>query len=152
VRPEGSGRGQGLALPAILLVLGFLLSAALVRERAHEERLPGQAAGVLELVRRSQATIRDLTGEVAALSAELQAAQRAGARESARVRYVLARVERLRPSAGLVPAEGPGVVVELTDSAEAAVTAGEATDLRIQDVDVQLVVNALWAWGAEAWP
>jgi uncharacterized protein YlxW (UPF0749 family) len=137
-------------LPAILLVLGFLLTAAVVRERAREEGLAGDAASVLELVRRRQATIRDLTSEAEALTAELTAAQRAGARESDRVRTLLARVDRLRPSTGLAAVDGPGVVVVLADSEEAPATVGEASDLRIQDVDVQLVVNSLWAAGAEA--
>jgi uncharacterized protein YlxW (UPF0749 family) len=137
-------------LPAILLVLGFLLTAAVVRERAHEEGLAGETASVLELVRRRQATIRELTTEVQALSAELTAAQRAGGRESHRVRTLLARVDRLRPPTGLGAVHGPGVMVVLADSEEAPATVGEASDLRIQDLDVQLVVNALWAAGAEA--
>lgn len=45
---------------------------------------------------------------------------------------------------GTVPVTGPGIVVTLDDSA--ATTATE----RIQDFDLQVLVNALWASGAEA--
>jgi uncharacterized protein YlxW (UPF0749 family) len=62
----------------------------------------------------------------------------------------VARVEDLRAPAGLAPVAGPGVVVELTDSPDAPRTRGDQTDLLIQDVDLQLVANALWSSGAEA--
>jgi uncharacterized protein YlxW (UPF0749 family) len=62
----------------------------------------------------------------------------------------VAREQQIRPAAGLAPMEGPGVVVELRDSAEAPRTRGEVLDLRIQDVDIQLMVNALWAAGGRA--
>jgi uncharacterized protein YlxW (UPF0749 family) len=42
------------------------------------------------------------------------------------------------------------VIVELSDSGVSPQTRGELTDLRIQDVDLRLVVNALWEAGAEA--
>jgi uncharacterized protein YlxW (UPF0749 family) len=150
VRSEGRGRGQGLLLPAVLLVLGYLVSAAVAQERAQEERIPGQTADLVELVRLREAAIRDLSAQVGQLAAELAGAQKAGARGSSVARSVLGRVERLRGPAGLAPLRGPGVVVELADSAEAPRTTGDLTDLRIQDTDVQLVVNALWAAGAEA--
>jgi uncharacterized protein YlxW (UPF0749 family) len=41
-------------------------------------------------------------------------------------------------------------LVELEDSQASPRTRGEITDLRIQDVDLRLVVNALWRAGAEA--
>jgi uncharacterized protein YlxW (UPF0749 family) len=146
----GRGQGQGLVLPIILLVVGFLVSAAVVRERAHEERLPRQAAELIDLVRRRQATIRTLTADVGELSARLAQAQETGARESVRVRQVLGMVGRLRVPAGFEAVRGPGVTVELADSPDAPRTRGEITDFRIQDVDLQLVVNQLWAAGAEA--
>jgi uncharacterized protein YlxW (UPF0749 family) len=150
VRGDRGDRRQGLVLPAILLLLGFLVSAAVVRERTLEERLPARSADLLELVRRRQGTIAELSSEVDQLAVDLTRAQRTGARESSRVREALARVEGLRTSVGLAPVRGPGVVVELSDSPDAPRTTGEATDLRIQDVDLRLVVNALWAAGAEA--
>jgi uncharacterized protein YlxW (UPF0749 family) len=137
-------------LPAIVLVLGFLVSAAVVQERAQEARLPAQTRDLVDLVIRRQHTIRELAGQVRSLSDELAGAQEAGARESERVREVVSRVERLRAPAGLEGLRGPGIVVELSDSPDAPRTRGDVTDLRIQDVDLQLVANALWAAGAEA--
>lgn len=46
--------------------------------------------------------------------------------------------------AGTLPVAGPGIVISLDDTA--AVTSAE----RIKDFDLQVLVNALWASGAEA--
>lgn len=147
---DGGSRGESLVLPAILLVLGFLVTAAVVHERAREQRAPEQTEDLVRLVRRRQAAVRDLGAQVRSLTEELAGLQVAGAAGSARVEEVVARVEGLRASAGLEALRGPGVVVELADSPDAPRTGGDVTDLRIQDVDLQLVVNALWAAGAEA--
>jgi uncharacterized protein YlxW (UPF0749 family) len=144
------GQRPGLVLPSILLVLGLLVSAAVVQERGREERLPSQAEDLAELIALRRAATRELSGELATLSERLVAAQAAQAEGSDQARAVVARLERLRPAAGLAPIEGPGVVVELRDSAEAPRTRGEVLDLRIQDVDIQLVVNALWTAGGRA--
>ena len=143
-------RRPGLVLPSILLVLGLLVTAAVVQERGREERLPRQAEDLTDLIARRRAATRELSSELAALSERLAAAQAAQAEGSQQVGAIVARVDRLRPAAGLAPLQGPGVVVELRDSAEAPRTRGEVLDLRIQDVDIQLVVNALWAAGGRA--
>lgn len=140
------GQRPGLALPSILLVLGVLVTAALVQR----ERLPGQARDLVGLIEQRRSATRALSGEVAKLSDRLASAQAARAEGSQELAEVLERVDRLRPAAGIGPVEGPGLVVELRDSDEVPRTRGEALDLRIQDVDVQLVVNALWASGGRA--
>lgn len=143
-------RRPGLVLPSILLVLGLLVTAAVVQERGREERLPRQAEDLTDLIARRRAATRELSSELAALSERLAAAQAAQAEGSQQVGAIVARVDRLRPVAGLAPLQGPGVVVELRDSAEPPRTRGEVLDLRIQDVDIQLVVNALWTAGGRA--
>jgi uncharacterized protein YlxW (UPF0749 family) len=144
------GQGRGLVLPAIIMILGLLVTAAVVEERRREQRLPSEAEELAELIRRRRATIEDLSAELGSLSDRLAAAQAEQARGSHRVRRVVARVDALRAPAGLAPVRGPGIVVELTDSPDAPRTRGEQTDFRIQDVDLQLVANALWSAGAEA--
>lgn len=140
------GQRPGLTLPAILLVLGIMVTAAVVQR----ERLPTGARDLVELVERRRAATREMSADVSGLSDRLASAQAARAEGSAELAEVLDRVERLRSSGGLGAMEGPGLVVELRDSEEDPRTRGEALDLRIQDVDLQLVVNALWAAGGRA--
>ncbi len=140
------GQRPGAALPSILLVLGVLVTAAVVQR----ERGPGRSEDLLRLIERRREATRELSAELATLGERLDRAQAARAEGSEEVAELLRMVEGLRPAAGLGPVEGPGLVVELRDSGEAPRTRGEALDLRIQDVDVQLVVNALWAAGSRA--
>jgi uncharacterized protein YlxW (UPF0749 family) len=139
-----------LIVPAILLLLGFLVTSALVEERRREEQLPSRAAELLDLIRTQEAGIQELSVEAHALSSRLRDLQRTGAMESSLLRDALDDLNRLSLPASVVAARGPGVVVELADSESSPQTRGELTDLRIQDVDLRLVVNALWQAGAEA--
>lgn len=143
-------RGGGVVVPTILLLLGFLVTSALLEEREREAQLPTRAAELLELIEGREAIIGELEGEFRSLSERLRRLQRADASGSSRLREALAAIERLRPLASLAAARGPGVVVELSDSETAPRTRGDLTDLRIQDVDLRLVVNAMWQAGARA--
>jgi uncharacterized protein YlxW (UPF0749 family) len=64
---------------------------------------------------------------------------------------VTERLRAIEQEVGVAAVTGPGVVVRLTDAPAAERGAGAtAADGRIQDRDLQDVVNALWAAGAEA--
>jgi uncharacterized protein YlxW (UPF0749 family) len=63
---------------------------------------------------------------------------------------VLQRATELGIASGQTPVRGEGIVVELADSAAAQQGEAGTEDQRVQDVDLQVVVNALWASGAEA--
>ena len=143
-------RAEGLAVPAIVLLIGFLVTSALVEESRREAELPSRTAELLELIRTQEASIAELSTQARSIASRLRELQRSDALESERLREILADVERLRLPASAGPARGPGVVVELADSETSPQTRGELTDLRIQDVDLRLVVNALWQAGAEA--
>jgi uncharacterized protein YlxW (UPF0749 family) len=147
---HGGGRSHDLVLPALILVLAFLITAAVAHERARERRIPAQTSDLADLVRRRQADVRGLAADVRSLSRELVEVQERGAGRSDQGTAVGASVERLRAPAGLEAVRGPGLTVELADSPDAPTDPGESTDLRIQDLDLQLMLNALWAGGAEA--
>jgi uncharacterized protein YlxW (UPF0749 family) len=134
----------------VLLVLGFLVSTGFVQERLRERQLPSRRQELEALVRQRQADVRDLSAEVGELSDRLAGIQDRVALGSSRVREIVEEAEMLSAAAGVAGALGPGVVVELADSPRTPSTQGEAADLRIQDVDLQLVVNTLWQAGAEA--
>jgi len=68
------------------------------------------------------------------------------------VERVQARIDELRQPAGLQPVQGPGLSVTLEDAPEEIVDSAEigVNDLVVHQQDIQAVVNALWAGGAEA--
>lgn len=147
---RSAGGRPALVLPAILMVLGFLVAAAVAEERVRERAFPGQAAELLGLIEARHTAIAELAEEARRLSARLERVRERAATGSASLRQTLDRIDALRLDAGLAPVEGPGVVVEVRDSEDAPTTRGEVTDLRIHDVDLQLIVNALWRAGAGA--
>ena len=96
------------------------------------------------------AQLEELRAEVTSTRDDLLAASAVGQR----ARDALARAEE---SAGAVPVSGPGLLVTLANADPSANedpvgggTAEEDPREQVQDGDLQLVVNALWAAGAEA--
>jgi uncharacterized protein YlxW (UPF0749 family) len=98
------------------------------------------------VVRERAATVQDLQDQVDALTA--QAAP--GSAEVARLR---AEAARLAADVGTQGVTGPALSVTLNDAKRTAAGLPEgytANDIVVHQQDVQAVVNALWAGGAEA--
>jgi uncharacterized protein YlxW (UPF0749 family) len=140
----------GLGFSVALLLLGFLVSTGFVQERLRESQIPSRRQELEALVQERRSDVLDLSRQVQQLSDDLADIQGRLARESSQVREVVDEAELLGAISGIGDVHGPGVVVELADSPRVPATRGEETDLRIQDVDLQLVVNTLWEAGAEA--
>ena len=94
-----------------------------------------------------QERVAELTREVSTLGEGV---------DDARVADLQREASLLRATAGFERVRGPAVTVVLTDAPEAAidraVEAGDVTadELVVHQQDIQAVVNALWAGGAEA--
>ena len=96
-----------------------------------------------------QRQVADLNAEVTRLTASVDAAD---------VARLQRRVDRLKGPAGFEPASGAGVRVTLDDAPKSMITKaregelGSVTEdeLVVHQQDIQAVINALWAGGAEA--
>jgi uncharacterized protein YlxW (UPF0749 family) len=112
---------------------------ALIRDIQRETTTSDRLAGQLE----------DLTAQVTTTREQLLASSAVGQR-------ALEQVTRAERDAAAVPVKGPGLLVTLANAEADAnadpVGGGAAEDPRgnVRDGDLQLVVNALWAAGAEA--
>lgn len=139
-----AGRATWVLLVAVVLGLVTAVAASLLRVPQ-----PAQAEARALLEREIAARGEEAAALVAAnetLDAEIRALQSAALEaQDPEFFAALAQVELV---SGAVPVTGPGLVLVLEDAPEAAGT-GDAR-LRVQDVDLQLVTNALWAAGAEA--
>lgn len=147
MRSRGSPVNVGISL--VLLLFGFLVATGFVQERLRERELPQRRRELTELVQQRQATIRSLSRQVEHLSGRFSEVQVGAARNSRQLRALVRRTASLRPRAGTQALRGPGVIVRLSDSERPPVTREDVSDFRIQDVDLQLVVNSLWQAGAE---
>jgi len=132
-------------LAGVLLVTSMVSSAGMDLRAGRYDDLNGLAnseANDLESLRTRSA---DLTAEVDRLTKGLDSGDPALAQ----------RAQDLRAPAGLTPVHGPGVTVTLDDAPKSAIDAvgddDEAVkELLVHQQDIQAVVNALWAGGAEA--
>ncbi|MBE3073593.1 MAG: DUF881 domain-containing protein [Actinobacteria bacterium] len=97
-------------------------------------------------VRRRDAAVQQLQGEVDALTAQAAPGSNTVARLSA-------QAAKLSPIVGTQAVTGPALSVTLNDAKRTAASLPKdftADDIVVHQQDVQSVVNALWAGGAEA--
>ncbi|MBT0995120.1 DUF881 domain-containing protein [Cellulomonas sp. DKR-3] len=143
--PPGPGRRAVLLVAAVLLGLAVTAAALTLHQPTSSAQ---RAREVLEgnIVERSD-QVAALQEESAALGEQITALQSAlvGQGDAAlRTELAAGTVE-----AGQSEVTGPGLRVELSDAPSAA-TSDLGDESRVQDVDLQVVVNGLWSSGAEA--
>ena len=135
----------GVVVVAAVLGVGVAAGAVALRQPTADDR---QARQLLESqVRERKDQVQQLTASNAQLAAQVSQLQQAAL--SAQNPALRATTQGWSIAAGVAPVTGPGLRVVLAD-AQAAAADPENLDLRVQDVDLQVLVNALWAAGAEA--
>jgi uncharacterized protein YlxW (UPF0749 family) len=138
-----------LAAPVACLVAGMLFVASFVSADGTDLRagryddLSGLAEAEADKVERLREEQADLAEQIDRLTQALGANDATTATQ---------RAEELRAPAGLRPVSGPGLSITLTDAPEAVLETAETDldDLVVHQQDIQAVVNAMWAGGAEA--
>jgi uncharacterized protein YlxW (UPF0749 family) len=156
---EQEPRRRGRPLLALGLLLAGLLLAAAYRAtatQAPESERTRQA--LLHDVQQGSVVSDTLQRKAADLSARLVRERDTALTTSETGDRVARQVQQLEAAAALMPVRGPGVTILLRDAAPAEVdpatgdriAASPADNGRLQDRDLQSVVNALWAAGAEA--
>jgi len=134
----------------VCLIAGVLLGTA--RSYSAGEDISNRSVDLSAVVRDAQQRVIAADAQAAQLQSQIDAA--ADADVSPRVEAARAAVTALEPAAGLVAVVGPGISVSMSDAPRD--TAGnypagvDPDDLVVHQQDVQSVVNALWAGGAEA--
>ena len=145
-------RTWSVLVPATALLAGLLFATSAATAQGTDLRA-GRRSQVTELISsqsddvgRQERTAARLRREVA----ELQAVAAAG---SSRVAAERRRGDALVDVTGLTAVTGPGLTVTLDDAPRRAgvdPASDDPDDLVVHQQDVQAVVNALWAGGAEA--
>jgi uncharacterized protein YlxW (UPF0749 family) len=126
-------------------LLGFAIVVSV--SLAHPGPRVGRPARLIDLIAAEDDRTRALKDQLDRLQSELANVQKNG---SAGLADVQSQIDRLGLYAGLADVTGPGIVVELRDSPLRTSPTGDPNDLVIHQQDIQAVVNALWAGGADA--
>lgn len=132
-----------------LLAVGALLAVAGLRAAAAEPAADRGRTQLADRIEDGTARADDLAARASALQADN--ARLAASLGGAPVASADATASGLQVAAAATPVSGPGLRVVLDDAATPDGGTGTAvTSGRVVDRDVQLVVNGLWAAGAEA--
>lgn len=156
LRPRRRGqrqRGWSIAVPLIGLAAGLLFTTSATTADGtslRDDRRPQLA----QLIADKQARLDVREKREADLRAAVERETAEQADVDGPVREASARANGMREPAGFTTLRGPGVTVLLNDSSRRTPATGpdapENDDLVVHQGDVQAVVNALWAGGAEA--
>jgi len=146
-----------VGLVAALAGLMFAANAQLARTPAYNPREP---QNLVQLVRTGSERVTELTEQVQALNDEIDAltgvtlteANLAGQFGVPTIVEDAAKVTAEAAAVGFLPVTGPGVTVVLDDAPASSANIPGVTpdDLVIHQQDLQAVIAALWAGGAEA--
>jgi uncharacterized protein YlxW (UPF0749 family) len=141
-----------VAAPVAFAAAGVLFATS--AGAANGGQLRGTRSDLGDLIRAEQQRADDLTRRVDGLRAEVEAATDKAGADDRRVGAEQRRAQGLELAAGTAPVVGPSVTVTLSDaprSADRVLPEGTSPDdVVVHQQDVQGVVNALWAGGAEA--
>jgi uncharacterized protein YlxW (UPF0749 family) len=146
-------RAWRVLVPVTALLAGLLFAASASTAQGTDLRA-GRFSDLTGLIDNSSKSVRKQEQRAAALRRELEAATQGAADGSATVAAEKARGDALLGIAGLRAVRGPGLSVSLDDAPTRKDGQPPASDnpddLVVHQQDVQSVINALWAGGAEA--
>jgi uncharacterized protein YlxW (UPF0749 family) len=149
----GSRRGVWRALvPAIALVAGVLFATSAETAQGTDLRA-GRRVELTQLIAAEERSLMDATRRAMQLQGEVDGLQRQASASDGRVGSERSAGDRLGAYVGLRPIRGAGLTVELDDAPrrpDGSLPANaRADDVIVHQQDVQSVVNALWAGGAD---
>jgi len=146
-------RGWGWGVPLIALAAGLLFTTSATTADGtalRDDRRPQLA----QLIAHKRERLAEREREAADLRAAVDHDTAKLAKVDRPVLEARQRAESLRGPAGFTALSGPGITVVLDDSSrrirDGGPDAPDNDDLVVHQQDVQAVVNALWAGGAEA--
>ena len=148
----GRGHGWSVAVPVIALAAGFLFTTSATTADGTPLR-EDRRLELAELILERQERVADAEADLSELRADVDMLTAALAGADTPVRGERQRADRYRSAAGFSAVSGPGLTVVLDDALRpdgVRPDGAEADDLLVHQEDMQAVVNALWAGGAEA--
>jgi uncharacterized protein YlxW (UPF0749 family) len=143
--------GWSAVVPVVLAVAGLLGTASAQTARGTDLRSVGRT-DTADVIREQQHRADVQEARVEALRRQVQELTARAAPAGSDLAQLETAIRQLGVTAGTVPVQGPGVTVRLDDAPHDGTVPDGFTpdDLVVHQQDVQAVVNALWASGAEA--
>jgi uncharacterized protein YlxW (UPF0749 family) len=142
------GMGWRMVVPAVFAAAGFLFVTSAESSDGFDLR-PQRPATLAELVQTESSRVDALQQRAGQLENDIDTLT--AQVDTKGVARLQRRTDALRQPAGMLPVSGPGLEVTLDDApADQPIPEGfDANALVVHQQDLQAVVNALWAGGAE---
>jgi uncharacterized protein YlxW (UPF0749 family) len=137
-------------LAVVTGLLGFLLVTAAFSARDVQRAAAPRKTQLVHLIDQRRSQEADLEQAVRALRQQIIDAERRRASTDRTERAAADRAALLAEQAGTTALKGDALIVNLSDSSRQPQASGDAGAYLIHDSDLQLIVNALFAAGAEA--
>ncbi len=143
--------GWSVLVPVVAALAGLLFTMSFQTAQGTEIRSVGR--DLPSLIRSENRVVASRAAQLEQLDAEVDRLSEAQAPGDSQVRDISAQVKALAESAGTQAVHGPALTVALDDAHRTAASLPKPygpDDIVVHQQDVQGVVNALWAGGAEA--
>ncbi len=140
-----------ILVPVVALLAGLLFATSSTTARGGSLR--SDSDSIAERIRTGTRSNAAQAATLDQLQAQVDALTQQKATSNTAVEALRAQGDALAPAAGRTPVTGPGLEVTLNDSplrADEIPKGFTVDDVVVHQQDVQAVVNALWAHGAEA--
>ena len=144
-KPPDSSRRSMVATLAVLAVFGLLVATAGVQAARNASTEESGNAELVAQVQARSAKLDALRARSADLRREIDGLQTQFLRTTTQGRSLSAQIDKLGVLTGARAVSGPGVEVVVDDAPHA-----HSVQQKVLDKDLQRLVNALWASGAEA--
>jgi uncharacterized protein YlxW (UPF0749 family) len=144
--------GWAAVVPLVAIGAGLMFAASAQTSQGTDLRSSGRS-DLVDVVRARDHAVRERASAVQRLQSEVDSLTAQAAPGNVTVARLRADAARLAPAVGTEAVTGPALSVTLDDAKRTAASLPKgytADDLVVHQQDVQSMVNALWAGGAEA--
>jgi uncharacterized protein YlxW (UPF0749 family) len=144
--------GWAAVVPLVAIGAGLMFATSAQTSQGNDLRSSGRS-DLVDVVRAQDRVVRERAADVQRLQSEVDSLTARAGPGGADVARLRAEAASLAQAAGTQAVTGPVLSVSLDDSKRTAASLPDgftADDLVVHQRDVQSVVNALWAGGAEA--
>ncbi len=135
-------------VPIVCLIAGMMFATSHQLAKGTDLRA-SETSNLLDTVRNAETDVAKQTEILNGLQNQVNAATNQAGQQDAAVAAAQQQTKPLLEPAGLTAVTGPGITVVL-DDADSVPAGVDPNQLVVHQSDLQAVVNALWAGGAEA--
>jgi len=132
------------------VLLGVMMTLQFRTQKKEGFPFYNQRTDLIKMVNALERQRNQLETDLAEKKKKLEEFEQAAGKDQGLLKAMQDQLEIARMEAGLIPLKGPGIVIEMADSSRSPTPKDDPYYFIVHDVDIDTLVNELWAAGAEA--